>query len=164
MFLPPSPDASSLRKLGVRRLWHRLFDPCPQLRDFLGDQHKEVFDAFLVHCDQRALAMDWRIFVDLVEWAQFQEHLDLPQKVVTELFAASAFTWAVINRDYQYVGVQLASCFLVESSLVGYRSLDPLAEVEVYEIQWCEPTTATLDVRPQTNRFLIEEGKEHEQS
>lgn len=94
---PEGSKERALATLALRRLWHTVFDPCPELSRLFGEKNREFLDPFLEHASERALSMGWSLHLHLLAWLKKRRPAAAIPSLTQELIAAAAARWA--NED-----------------------------------------------------------------
>ncbi|MFI5362136.1 MAG: hypothetical protein ACHQ49_09225 [Elusimicrobiota bacterium] len=97
--LPEGSKERALATAGLRRWWHALFDPCPELSRRYGDGNRDFMDPFLESADRDRLAMDWTLHARLLTWMKETRPAELDAALAQELLAAAAARWANFDQS-----------------------------------------------------------------
>lgn len=124
--LPEGSKERALAALALRRLWHAVFDPCPELSKLYGDKNREFLDPFLEQAAARDLSMRWSLHAHLLLWMRG----GVPEALEQELLAAAAARWA--NEDQTDAkGMLLYRAGSQEGALAAWKLSGPEADVRV---------------------------------
>lgn len=150
---------STHERLALRRLWHRMFDPCPELRHFLGERHAEVFEAFLSYANRHHLALDWSFHCDLMVFMEEREKVLNPE-IIEELLTASAINWTGQSLSLDRA-VVLTSSFMPRMAVWVRKPSHPLLGPEADLIEWphasVEPVTSYF--QPHMDQIIMERSR-----
>lgn len=98
-----SDNKRALVRLDIawRGYWHALYDPCPGLLDFSGDQDGfNIFRPFMKWGSERKICFGWPLHLWVIIWLQENEMLTSSNSEIikSELAAAAAARWAISDR------------------------------------------------------------------
>ena len=120
----------ALATLALRRLWHAVFDPCPELSRLFGEKNREFLDPFLEYARVEGLSMCWSLHAHLLLWMKEHQAAALTLSVVQELLAAAAARWA--NEDQTgEKGAILHCADLKDAALVVWKLRSPEVDTRV---------------------------------
>ena len=124
----------------LRRLWHTVFDPVPELLALAGDDNARLFEGFVCHCIDLHLPMDWRLHLHLSRWLEKTpwgeriKEIHNESEIWLSLLGASCGSWVRQDRSRYRVIAALNT----ETSLVGAvaekkRDFRKTGDVFIYE-------------------------------
>jgi hypothetical protein len=120
----------ALATLALRRLWHTVFDPCPELSRLFGEKNREFLDPFLEHASEKGLSMRWSLHLHLLTWLKERRPAAITPSLNQELIAAAAARWA--NEDQSGdKGAILHAADMSESALVVWKLRSPSEDSRV---------------------------------
>ena len=120
----------ALATLALRRLWHTIFDPCPELSRLFGEKNREFLDPFLEHASEKGLSMRWSLHLHLLAWLKARQPAAITPALTQELIAAAAARWA--NEDQSGdKGAILHAADTKDSALVVWKLRSPEEDVRV---------------------------------
>ncbi len=136
--LPEGSKERALATLALRRLWHAVFDPCPELARLFGEKNREFLDPFLEHAAAKGLSMRWSLHAQLLLWMKASRPTDVAPALVQELLAAAAARWA--NEDQSDdQGAILHAADMKGEALVAWKLRSPEEDVRVVVVKIPEP-------------------------
>ena len=107
--LPEGSLERAYASLGLRQLWHMLYDPCPLLP-------AEAFEPFCEWALLHGVSLDWTFHLSLRGW------LEAPgPELVQELAAAAASRWTLSDQTAAR-GIMLVDPCLPGRAVVGWKS------------------------------------------
>ncbi len=115
----------ALASLSLRRIWHAVFDLCPNLLSQFQTDNKIMFDAFLLWADKHRLSMKWSLHVHLLRWLSENSLWKMKITLVhkKELLVASALRWAfAVTEDVDAKGLIIVSPILENLAVRVWRS------------------------------------------
>jgi hypothetical protein len=136
--LPEGSKEHALATLALRRLWHAVFDPCPELSRLFGEKNREFLDPFLEHAAKENLTMRWSLHAHLLLWMKERRSETVTPALAQELLAAAAARWA--NEDQSNdQGAILHVPDLKDSAVVVWKLRSPEEDVRVVLVKIPEP-------------------------
>ena len=127
---------------GARAYWHRIFDPCPQLKQLLEHDSSNIVRQFIADCQQYQVNLNWNTHLILLYW--LQQRYELNQHIFLECLSASAAAWA--SASLVHPGTKRAVFLDVKQALLvgAIRPSQFGEEVEVFQLE-AEAFTMDLD-------------------
>ena len=110
----------ALSTLALRRLWHEVFDPCPELSKLYGDRNREFLDPFLEDAARRRLSMGWTLHAQLLLWMEETGRFAPTPGLTQELLAAAAARWAMSDQS-DAKGMLLRCPGMADQGLVAWK-------------------------------------------
>jgi hypothetical protein len=136
--LPENSKERALATAALRRLWHAVFDPCPELARLYGDKNREFLDPFLEHAARRKLSMRWTLHAHLLLWMRENLPAALSPATTQELLAAAAARWA--NEDQSDArGLLLYDAASPGSGLAAWKLKSVSRDIRVVLIDFPAP-------------------------
>jgi hypothetical protein len=136
--LPEGSKERALATLALRRLWHAVFDPCPELARLFGEKNREFLDPFLEHASEKGLSMRWNLHAHLLLWMKELRPEAFSPELAQELLAAAAARWA--NEDQSDdKGAILHVSDMKDSAVVVWKLRSPEEDARVILVKIPEP-------------------------
>ena len=132
--LPEGSKERAVATFALRRVWHAVFDPCPELSRLFGDKNREFLDPFLEHAAANGLTMRWPLHAHLLLWMKERGMGELAPALAQELLAAAAARWG--NEDQSGdKGAILHCADLKDCALVVWKPRSPEVDTRVVLVQ-----------------------------
>jgi hypothetical protein len=124
--LPLLSRERAFAELCLKRVWHLIFDDCPELAALDSHDAKTHFEPFLEWAAQKQLSMQWDLHTQLLGWLALHPELGprVSPALALECLKASASRWAFSDRS-RHAGVGLGSVLLPRQRLVAWKSTSP---------------------------------------
>ena len=136
--LPEGSKERALATLALRRLWHAVFDPCPELSRLFSEKNREFLDPFLEHAAKKRLSMRWSLHAHLLLWMRERHPASDSPSLTQEFLAAAAARWANDDQSDDK-GAILYCADLKGSALVVWKLSSPEKDVRVVLVKIPEP-------------------------
>jgi hypothetical protein len=136
--LPEGSKERAVAIFALRRLWHAVFDPCPELARLFGEKNREFLDPFLEHAAKEKLSMRWSLHAHLLLWMKEHRSASVTPSLAQELLAAAAARWA--NEDQSDdKGAILHVPDMKDSAVVVWKLRSPEEDTRVILVKIPEP-------------------------
>ena len=119
----------------LRVYWHTLFDVCPRLLEFCGEDGLAIFRPFMTWAAERGLSHNWAYYLWVGIWLEQSPFADcVDDDLLYLLMSASAARWAVTDRTAA-AGLVIG-CSTLPDLVVGWkcRSVTGGREIERLEL------------------------------